>query len=443
MSIASDQRIRHVAIVLQSLDATTSRGLLGQLPPAQSKLVRQAMVQLGTVTPQERAAAFQSMQGLLNGTVAKSAFPQQQIKEPLSPAAALLASQKTAVGDHIDLSPEAMNQHKNQPESQFDNPIFSTQDANGSWQNMPAMALADILQGERPIVIATVINQVSVERATAIAQALPMKVAAATLAALPHLYLTDPAILRDIQSEVERKIGQYQAPKQANEEGISKLKAIVASMPMNQQEHWTRTIAQVNPVLATKLGWKTDSSALLIPFAVTDIASNLSDRTSVGVSLTTSNQPPSSSKVDIFDESMILPFPPHASASTKKGEVKSSEIKSEQTVAPNAIEVRNQKQEIENLLQFSDKDFVAVLHACQPQTVLLALSGTTKSFVARVERLMPSKDVKRLRERLNSLGPIQLLEVDAAQSRITETAMKMLADGQVGATASVSFTAAA
>ncbi len=402
------------------------------------------MVQLGTVTPKERAAAFQSMQGLLNASGAKTVAPQQANKESLSPAAALLASQRTVVGDQIELSPEAMNHHKNQPEGQFGDPIFPTRDVNESWQNMPAMALADILQGERPIVIATVLNQVSVERATAIAQALPMQIAAATLAALPHLYLADPAILRDIQSEVERKIGQYQAPKQANEEGILKLQAIVASMPINQQEQWTRTIAEVNPVLATKLGWKTDARSPLTPIAITDIANKLSDRTNVGVSLTTSNQPQSSNKEDIFDESMILPFPLQSSASITNVEGgKSSETSSEQTVAIKPNEASNRKHATEDLLQFSDKDFIAVLHACQPQTVLLALSGATKAFVARVERLMPAKDVKRLRERLNRLGPIQLRDVDAAQSQITKTAMMMLADGQVGATASVSFTAAA
>ena len=86
MSSGSDQRIRHVAIVLQSLDAGTSRGLLGQLPPAQSKLVRQAMVHLGTVTPQERAAAFQSMQGLLNEANVRN--DRAASNESLSPAAA-------------------------------------------------------------------------------------------------------------------------------------------------------------------------------------------------------------------------------------------------------------------------------------------------------------------------------------------------------------------
>ena len=98
---------------------------------------------------------------------------------------------------------------------------------------------------------------------------------------------------------------------------------------------------------------------------------------------------------------------------------------------------------IQDLLQFSDSDFVTVLHACEPDTVLLALSGATKPFIKRVERLISSKDVKRLRKRLNTLGPIQLRDVDAAQRQISDTAMQMFESGLVGSTASVSFTAAA
>ncbi|HUP77822.1 MAG TPA: hypothetical protein VM260_04605, partial [Pirellula sp.] len=259
MSNATDQRIRHVAIVLQSLEATTSRGLLDQLPPSQSQLVRQAMVRLGIVTPQEREAAFRSMQGLLSASGIRT--ERQASKESLSPAAALLASHQSALNDQIELSTEARHQ---EPQEQ----IWQTEVSNSSlsaasWQHMPAQAMADALQGERPIVIATVINQVSVERATAIAQALPMQVAAATLAALPHLHLTDPAILKDIQLELERKIGQYQAPKKTNAEGLSKLQAIVASMPVSQQNGWTYAIAKSNPVLAAKLGWNADMGSPL------------------------------------------------------------------------------------------------------------------------------------------------------------------------------------
>ncbi len=443
MSSASDQRIRHVAIVLQSLDAATSRGLLGQLPPTQSKLVRQAMVHLGTVTPQERAAAFQSMQGLLNAANTRSGLDRPVSKESLSPAAALLASQQNPMHDQVDLSPEAISQNRLQDQNEHDwqsgIPDFATTQTGGSWQYMPAEALADILQGERPIVIATVINQVSVERATAIAQALPIQVAAATLAALPHLHLTDAAILRDIQLELERKIGLYHAPKQANAEGLTKLQAIVAHLPVTEREHWTKAIAQSNPVLAAKLGWRLDSRSLpthsVRPPSTVVIPQDGGPPSAPTFQVDTSGN---AKQDDVFEDSILLPF-----SKPSKELANSDATESKQSVAPKPIQSEPRKQPLEDLLQFSDKDFVAVLHACQPQTVLLALSGASKAFVARVERLVPAKDVKRLRERLNSLGKIQLREVDSAQMEIAEVAMKLFANGAVGATASVSFTAAA
>ena len=458
MSTASDQRIRHVAIVLQSLDATTSRGLLGQLPPAQSKLVRQAMVQMGTVTPQERAAAFQSMQGLLKAFNVHTRPEQTANQESLSPAAALLASQSAAMGDHVELSPQAvaLDQHQ----SDWQSGISGRSNPNGmdKWRHMPAEALAEILQGERPIVIATVMNQVSVARATAIAQALPINIAATTLAALPHLHLTDVAILEDIQLELERKIGQYQSPKQATEEGLTKLKAILACMPAVQHDTWTNAIAQSNPLLATKMGWNTRTSqTALATYSSIQTAPNRNEpvighpaatgHASASDSTTQLDQHFRSNKEDIFHDSMILPFVPHASTSAFESAAVQSSTNEKQSIAPkSAVPDRDKptgKHAIEDLLQLSDRDFVAVLHACQPQTVLLALSGASRVFATRVERLVPAKDVKRLRDRLHTLGPLQLRDIDEAQTRIVETAKKLLVSGSIGATASVTFTAAA
>ena len=434
MSSASDQRIRHVAIVLQSLDAATSRGLLSQLPPAQSKLVRQAMVQMGAVTPQERAAAFQSMQGLLNAAGLRATAQRPSDRETLSPAAALLASQNSAENDQIELSREAIQQQNSLEDQDQKNPFEEA----GSWRHMPSEALAEILQGERPIVIATVFNQVSVERATAISQALPMQVAAATLAALPNLHLADPEFLREIQLELERKIGLYQSPKKASAEGINKLQAIVACLPAGQQDSWTRAISQSNPVLGAKLGWS------MVGKSATEL-SNATPPTSVATDIAFVGSPPPTAPQaispndlvdDIFDSSMVLPFRPIAAEASIRKQRTAPEPAEETDEMP-AIPV------LQDLLQFSDKDFVAVLHACEPQTVLLALSGASKPFIKRVEKLIPAKDVKRLRVRLSTLSPIQLREVDAAQKELANTALRMLESGEIGATASVSFTAAA
>jgi flagellar motor switch protein FliG len=305
---------------------------------------------------------------------------------------------------------------------------------------MPAEALAEILQGERPIVIATVFNQVSVERATAISQALPIQVATATLAALPNLHLADPEFLRDIQLELERKIGLYQSPKKASAEGINKLQAIVASLPAGQQDIWTRAISQSNPVLGAKLGWNviadpnTESNTTAHP---TSVATDNVFVASIPPGTTKSTSISPSQDDDLFDPSMVLPFRTDAVAPSKNKQQHAPELSSDNNAQISAKPI------LQELLEFSDKDFVAVLHACEPQTVLLAISGAAKPFIHRVERLVPARDVKRLRARLNSLGPIQLRDVDAAQKKLAETAIRMLENGQIGATASVSFTAAA
>jgi flagellar motor switch protein FliG len=449
MSSGSDQRIRHVAIVLQSLDAATSRGLLGQLPPAQSKLVRQAMVNLGTVSPQERAAAFDAMQGLLKSAGIRTTTSQRgesPNEETTSPAAALLAAQAAQGTDQIEWSSQALQSQTHAPPSTAPFPVDRTfpVDRASSLHNMPTEVLADILQSERPLVIATVINQVSVERATAIVQALPLAVAGATLAALPHLHLTDPAILRDIQLELERKIGQHEPPLQATAEGLAKLQAILAGMPASQYDIWTNAVAQSNPILASKLGWRaatpippmptsrtsefgtsaaTSSPVPTIAFplvAKTTDALSAANPTSSSVNANIASA--SQDKKDKFDEPKILPFPVSNDVATTA-----------------TTEVRP----LERMSNLTDRDFVAVLHACQPQIVLLALRGASREFVTRVERLLPPKDVKRLRIKLNSMGPMNLREVDAAQQQIASTAESMLAVGKIGALENVSFTAAA
>ena len=404
MSNGTDQRIRHVAIVLQSLDAATSRGLLAQLPPAQSKLVRQALVNLGTVTPQDRETAFQSMKGRLGDSSAKqtrSASNYSSVVDSRSPAAELLASQAKESLDQLEWSQAAL---QSIPTSNA--PDNNSTGQRGSWHSIPIESLAEILKCERPIVIATVLNQVSVDRATAIVQLLPIQVAGATLAAVPHLHLTDPAILKDIELELERKIGYHEPPQQASLEGLSRLQAIMDGLPESQRNIWTNAVSQSNPVLANKLGWKQQLS-FQVPSKVKPVATldTPSQQSTTDVSI------PETVKQDLTSEESVIDKP---------------------RVSP-----------LDNLRNLSDRDFVSVLHACPPQIVLLALTGAKKEFADRVERLIPSKDKQRLRIKLTTLGHIRLREVDAAQLQIAETAVKLLAMGKIGALENVTFTAAA
>lgn len=445
MSNGSDQRIRHVAIVLQSLDAATSRGLLAQLPAAQSKLIRQALVNLGSISPQERAKAFEAMQGLLGATVSRPTpshrTPEASV-DARSPAAELLASQTSAVSDQLEWSPAALQSHSHPISPSHNEPHPNDMIGHcGSWSTIPVETLAEILKTERPIVIATVLNQVAVDRATAIVQLLPIQVAGATLAAIPHLHLTDPAILRDIEQELERKIGQHFPPQQATSQGLSKLQAILDGMPKSQKSIWENAVSQSNPVLASKLGWSNTPTAQGDP--------NLEPTEHRSKSLEPELVQQSSDD-DVFDDSIVLPFPSESvhsqsgsSAATTAATTAATNAASNDSAMRHLTFGQPREYSMDSLSCLSDRDFVTVLHACSPQVILLALSGAKRDFVLRVERLMPPKDVQRLRAKLIGLGPINLRDVDAAQTQIAETATNLQSMGKIGSLETVSFTAAA
>ena len=355
-----------------------------------------------------------------------------------SPAAELLASPTSTVSDQLEWSPAALQSHSH-PISPSNNEPHPNDIIGrcGSWSTIPVETLAEILKTERPIVIATVLNQVAVDRATAIVQLLPIQVAGATLAAIPHLHLTDPAILSDIEQELERKIGQHFPSQQATSQGLSKLQAILDGMPKSQKSIWENAVSQSNPVLASKLGWSNTPTV--------EGDSNLEPTEQRSKSL----EPElvyQSFDEDVFDDSILLPFP-NASANSESGS--SAATNAATAAASNDSAMRHltvgqpREHSMESLIRLSDRDFVTVLHACSPQVILLALSGAKREFVLRVERLMPPKDVQRLRNKLIGISPINLRDVDAAQTQIAETATNLQSMGKIGALETVSFTAAA
>ncbi len=93
-----DDRIRQVAILLTSVDTATARQLLTQLPTQQAKQVRQAMVQLGSVSPEERARALESFQKRNGGS--------QPTRSDES-VATKVASQSDSGVDQLELSEQA------------------------------------------------------------------------------------------------------------------------------------------------------------------------------------------------------------------------------------------------------------------------------------------------------------------------------------------------
>jgi flagellar motor switch protein FliG len=79
----------------------------------------------------------------------------------------------------------------------------------------------------------------------------------------------------------------------------------------------------------------------------------------------------------------------------------------------------------DELLKFGDAALLAVYRAAEPEVARLAFLGATPALVERLLRLMPPKEAKRLRHKLDNPGPICLSDVEEARRRIAALAEQM------------------
>jgi flagellar motor switch protein FliG len=448
---APDQRIRQVAIVLQSLDSSTSRGLLAQLPSEMARAVRQAMVNLGTVTSKERVQAMSGLQGLL-GTLAR-AQPQSAAPSTLdddSPAAALIANATPL--DHVEIS-DALQLNALQ------DPILGHKknlDSETPWLAWEPASLATFLADERPRVIATVLNQLSPERAKTLLDHLPITTASATLAAIPDLFLTDPQILSDILAEIDRKLPKTPpVQKTATIAGISKLSAIIDQFGESQKQAWLDSIALQNETVAKQLGWKSalqlrEESKPVTPFESPSHPVAIAEPTAIeSDSPSKSDMAPALSvgaiTEDIFDESMIVPISRYRDVASTEKPVSELVVSANNYVAPKHEPTMGKARasEFDVLLELSDTDLVTLLHSCDKSAILTALCGASNSMIQRIERLIPRNEVKRFRLHLRQLASTSTDASELAQSAILLRAEELVIASRISALSSVTFVSAA
>jgi flagellar motor switch protein FliG len=393
MASEGDPKIRRVAIVLQSIDADTARKLLAQFPNDVARSIKRAIANLGTVTHAERTAAERELQQLIGMPAA--AYRKSATVSPPSPAA-LVIQQENRFQDAIQLSPEAQRIAETTTHSLSDESSLqagSQASIKGSqpshaWLDVPTQVLAGILEQERAIVVAAVLHELPVVMATSVLQHLPMPVATETMAVLPHLHRQDPMILGELLDQVQTRVQEAMRDDLGSHSGLEKLKAIVAHAPTDHRLLWSSALGSVDPKLSAALGL--DRSETFVP---TQEAEPKKDAASS--ELPSSAQP------------VILPFPPSNSAPTR--------------VFATLVD----------LLRLDDEDFVAVLHSVEPNTVLLALSNADSRVLHRVERLIPKKDIQRLRLRIRQLSDVTLSEIDAACEAILASAESMNTNGTI------------
>ena len=359
--------LRKAAILISTLDERTADALLDQMGPEQASKVRSAMVELDAISAsEERQVLAEFMQRQGSPALASALRPGEDVELEIS----------TPVADTPPPAEPTIN-----PELPFRFLASAEPDR-----------LARALRDEQPQTIAAVIAHLAPEQTAGVLERLPPELATESLERMAALEPLAPAVLADLERELQRRMARQGPPSPGSEAG-KRLSAVIGAMDLRQRERVLLQLSRRNAALVDRLGLSPAAGdlGLATAYKTTHFRYRLQQTD------------PSTAKVAV--QSPVMKFA--------------------------------------DLAQLDDRSLRAVFAAAEPAVALLALTGAEERLLSRVMRQLPARDAAILRQRIEHPGPVRLREIDQAQERLASVASRLARDGAIQLPRTTQFAATA
>ena len=96
-----------------------------------------------------------------------------------------------------------------------------------------------------------------------------------------------------------------------------------------------------------------------------------------------------------------------------------------------AEEIRNNMFVFEDLINLDDKGIQTLLRSVENNTLLLALKTGDEAIKNKILGNMSQRAAEMLMEDMEVMGPAKLSDVERAQTSVTQTALRLEAEGQL------------
>jgi flagellar motor switch protein FliG len=334
--------LKKAAILLASLDNETADELLAQMEPEQAARVRREIVALDDIDPAvQRRIVAEFRQG------------QSPPRDPYPTGIEL----DSGLAERIARA-ESPPPHQHDPPAEEPPPFRFLHQAESD-------TLVDYLKNERPQTIALVVSHLSPGQAAEVIDRLAPLVQAQVLRRLAELDSADPAILRDVERQLESWISQQIRTREKRRAGLEALSAIVSAAERSSRQQIIANLARHDRLLAESLGFE-------LPEPESTIAS-----------------------------STDTPLP----------------------AAPR----KQRRMKFASLVELDDARLSALVEAAQTDVLVLALAGANAPFVERVANCLRARQARLLRRALAHLGPTRLSDVEEAQESLVDLAADLFA----------------
>ena len=368
--------LRKAAIIIDSLDRRAADALLAQLAPETAARVRQVRWQLGTVESRERERIIAEF--LQRGLAAS-----EQASADVAVDESLAA--KIAVAE--DSSPDLASGQSASPV-----PFEFLQQAS-------AELLAEHFAAEHPQTISLVLAHLSARRAAEVLRRLPTELQPEVLRRLARLDEADPAVVAEIEQELERSWFARLRQREQRAAGPAAVEAILGAGSREQRPAWLQALEQSDPQLARQLGHPATRSGPRLDAALRD-----HDEDAVGPRW---REP-------------VIPAPAVVSATPPRD-----------LLAATAESVVGWGTNFDDLMALDDDALAKVFQAAEPQVALLALTGASPALADRILRRLSGTEARQLEREMERLGPIRLQDVETAQQQVVVLARQLVPQGHV------------
>jgi flagellar motor switch protein FliG len=359
-------RIRRAAILVASLDEPLAEQLLADLPPAEAARVLSEAEALESIDPDEQRDVLAEFRRLTRGRVAAEAsgaveFSYSSREQANATNAAVLSTPAAAVA-----TPASMG----------------LSDAD-------AAAMAELLAGEHPQIVAAALSRLPEDQSAAVFTALPADIQAQALQRLASLAPVDEDAVQEIETQLQQRLEQRREHQARSAAGAALVQRMLARTPETQRNFLLERMSAKGATPAAPAATPTTMHPL-----------------------------PPTNRVRLAYAEPIDPVAQQAielASAVKRAQASGAYL-------PPALNDRT-----DELEALSDAALVAGLRAAGEPTVLRALAASGDGFLNRVIGMLPRKQAKQLRRMLRDLGPTRLADLHEAQHRLLELAYDSIA----------------
>ena len=358
-----ESAFRKAALLVTALDSRSADALLEQMGEEQAALVRNAVLDLDHVDPDEQAQVVAEFLGSKDSD-SESAAPsvkQSHAGVELELSSAALESPPPVVL-HEPINHAGIEQSNDERRFEF------LLQASGS-------AIAALIRQEHPQTIAIVMSHLPPRHASEVLLQFDSTQQVEILRRVAQLDSADEHLIHEVEQEIEGLLAAQFRRRQSRSVGVSAVNAILAEAG-EHRDYVLNELAANDHQLANQI----DSPAVEIPEfpKVSHIQAKATE-----------------SIAETPDEEPELP------------------TQESRTVS------------FHDVMRLSDDSLARLFAESDPDAAILALAGAPKVFVDRIIKQLPRKQRKSIQKKLGAIGPLSIRDIERAQSYLAQLAAQI------------------